>query len=408
MAHAIKRKKIWYIRYKDEANKWRYVSCGRQANKADADYLALEYSARELNRMHKAPVRMVTSTIEQALATFRDTVVPHSVLGIDKQQSSICREQSAIKNLIAFVRERNLVHFKQFDTETGKAYMDKRAAEGMSAKTRREERRLLSNFFKWAIKQNFCTGNPTDDIIAPKLQEKKPRFFSMNELKKIFELAREPYRLIFMFLFLTGLRTGELCNLEWRDYNRDLRTLTIRVVAADKKKRTPGNKTKREETIPLCDEAINILEQRRAVNDSDQFVFLNSGGNRLDDDNIYKVLKPLLKKLKIYDASPHTFRHTFASHLVIAGVSIYVVRDLMRHRSVSETEIYAHLAKNTTSAAVQILNGKMKSIAAAVEDTGRTAEPFLRGNVLPFFGQGVSSRPSYLQERQRFPSQGKA
>ena len=327
MAYAVRRNSIWYVRYKDETNKWHYVSCGKDANKSDADYLAKEYGARELNRHHKAPVRIVTCNLEQALILFRDTVVPRSTIGIDKQQSSIRREKATVNNFIAFAQERHLEQFRAFDKEMAQEFMDKRTAEGMSAKTRREERRQLRKFFKWAIKQNYCAENPTDEIVAPKLTKKKPRFFSMEELKKIFEIAREPYQLIFMFLYLTGLRTGELCNLEWRDYNRDLRTLTIRVVAADKKKRTPGNKTKREETIPLCDEAINILEQRKASNDSEQFVFLNWAGSRLDDDNIYRNLMPILDKLKIRDASPHTFRHTFASHLVVAGVSIYVVKE---------------------------------------------------------------------------------
>ncbi|HUI91605.1 MAG TPA: tyrosine-type recombinase/integrase [Chitinivibrionales bacterium] len=388
MAYAFKRKNIWYIRYKDENDKWEIKSCGKNAIKTDADYLAREYSAKELNRKHKAPVRIVNSNLEQALILYRDTVVPRSTMGIDKQQSSIRREQATVNNFIFFVREKHLEQFKAFDKEMAQAFIDKRVEEGMSAKTRREERRQLRKFFKWAIKQNYCAENPTEEIVAPKLPKRKPRFFSMDELKKIFETAMEPYRLIFMFLYLTGLRTGELCNLEWRDYNRDLRTLTIRVVAADKKKRTPGNKTKREETIPLCDEAINILERREAANDSEQFVFLNQAGNRLDDDNIYRNLMPILDKLKIRDASPHTFRHTFASHLVIAGVSIYVVKELLRHASVQETEIYAHLAKDTTSAAVEKLNGKMQSIVPGNSGSSQAGKQVCPGVFLPFFKRG--------------------
>ena len=365
MAYAFRYRKHWYVRYKDQAGKWKRKACGVTANRTDADYLAMEYSAKELNRMHKAPVRMVASTLEQALTIFRDTVITRSDLGIDKQQSSIDREKSAVNNFISFVREKHLEQVGAFDKEMVQAFMDKRTADGMSAKTRREERRLLCKFFKWAIKQNYCTENFTDEITAPKLQKRNPRFFSLDELKKIFEMARGVYRLIFMFMFLTGLRTGELCNLEWRDYSRDLRMLTIRIVAADKKKRTPGNKTKREETIPLCNEAKNILEQRKAANDSEQFVFLNNEGNRLDNDNIYRNLKPILEKLKIRDASPHTFRHTFASHLVIAGASIYLVKELMRHKSVKETEIYAHLAKDTTRSVVEKLDSKIRSIIDA-------------------------------------------
>lgn len=98
---------------------------------------------------------------------------------------------------------------------------------------------------------------------------------------------------------------------------------------------------------------------------------------------------PILDKLKIHDASPHTFRHTFASHLVIVGVSIYVVKELLRHASVKETEIYAHLAKETTRSAVEKLNEKMRSITAGTRDTVQTSESRLGPqNVLPFVGRG--------------------
>jgi integrase len=213
MAHAFKRKGIWYIRYKDEIGKWNTKSCSKDANKTDADYLAREYSAKELNRHHKAPDRIVTSNLEQALILFRDTVVPRSTMGIDKHQSSIRREQATVNNIIAFVHEKYLEQFSAFDKDMAQTFLDKRAAEGMSDKTRREERRQLRKFFKWAIKQNYCAENPTDEIVAPKLTKKNPRFFSMEELKKIFEMARGPCRLVFMFLYLTGLRTGELCTL---------------------------------------------------------------------------------------------------------------------------------------------------------------------------------------------------
>lgn len=172
-----------------------------------------------------------------------------------------------------------------------------------------------------------------------------------------------------MFLFLTGLRTGELCNLEWRDYNKDLRTLTIRIVSADRKKRTPGNKCKREETIPLSDDAINILEDRKRANDSPTFIFLNHAGHRLDNDNIYRNLQPVLKEANIKNAKPHTFRHSFASHLVIMGVSIYIVKELLRHASVKETEIYAHLSKETTQNAVKKLTLASLKTSVTGEDT---------------------------------------
>jgi site-specific recombinase XerD len=221
--------------------------------------------------------------------------------------------------------------------------------------------RLIRKFSKWAMKQHFLTSDPTDGIIAPKVPKGKPRFFSEKELQKIFALAKEPYQSIDKFLYLTGLRSGELTNLEWRDYDEKNRILTIRIVNQDKKKRTPGNKTKREETIPINDFAHQILTERRVfAAENQKFIFLNHWGNRLDNENIYRNLMPILGKENIDDAKVHTFRHTFASHLVIAGVSIYKVKELLRHASIRETEIYSHLSKESTRSAVDILDMKMR------------------------------------------------
>jgi integrase len=119
---------------------------------------------------------------------------------------------------------------------------------------------------------------------------------------------------------LTGLREGELCNLKWSDYVESEKFIVIRVME--------GNKTKREGKVPLSPDAVSILtEQRdnRQSPDSYIYIFTNDHGFKLDNANIYRHLKVIAKNEKILDAKVHTFRHTCASHLVIKGVSLYIV-----------------------------------------------------------------------------------
>lgn len=347
MAYFFKRNSIWYVRYKDVSGKWVKKSCGKNANKADADYLVKEYSSKELNYHHKAPVRMINTGLKDALIDFRDRILLRGDNGEQKEISSVKREQAVVNTYISFLEEEKLSVFKQIDKEVIQNFMDKRATKGIAQKTKREERRVLRKFFIWAVEQHYCNDNPAEKIVVPKIQKKNPRYFSEDELIKIFSEAKEPYRDIFKFLYLTGLRIGELSNLERRDFDKKQRTLTIRVMS--------GNKTKREESIPLSKEAIKILMKRHKANKGSNYIFLNGDGSKLDNDNIYRNLKRILNKTGIKDVSPHTFRHTFASHLVIKGVTIYTVKELLRHKSVKETEVYAHLSKDAVRKVVEFL-----------------------------------------------------
>lgn len=358
MAHAMKRYGVWYVKYKDIDGRWKRKSAGRNAKKADAVYLANKYSEQELNYHHRAPVRIIKKTVQEALEEFIKTELKNGHNGVVKVVNSVARERTVVDLFADYCK---LACIEKFGTITQahiNAYFANRKTPKktpISPRTHREELRVLRKFFRWAIKQNLCTDDPTEGMVPPKKQQKKPRFFSNEELTKIFEGAKAPYADIYRFLFLTGLRIGELANLRWDDWDEHRAALKLRVVEGDRKTRTPGNKTKREEEIPLSPDAQEVLRRRREAKESDIHIFLNDYKNPLDNDNIYRNLKRLLGDLKINNASPHTFRHTFASHLAIKGVSLYVIKELLRHKSIKETEIYAHLSGDVKRSAVNML-----------------------------------------------------
>jgi len=360
MAFVFKRGGRYYVRYKDRSGHWQKVSCGAGVKKHEAEFLEKTYSAKELNFHHKAPVRIVAQSLPEALEIFRDKVLPRGVHVADKQESSTLREKTTVDNYLKYLAEHKYTKFEQVGLAELQEYVDWRVEKAeIGPRTRREERRVTRKFYKWAMKQGFCTENPAEELVAPAPAKKRPRYFTEEELAIIFEAARGVYRDIDRFMYLTGLRSGEIANLEWPDWKVKEKLLTIRIVSQDKKNRIPGNKTKREETIPLSKEAIEILESRKAAAPpGEPHIFLNEAGNRLDDDNIYRNLKRILDDKGITNASPHTFRHTFASHLVIKGVSLYMVKELLRHRSIRETEIYAHLSKENIKGCVELLQTK--------------------------------------------------
>lgn len=355
MATKFRRAGNWYIKTKDPATgSWISVACGPQATAVDAETIRKNYDAIELNAKHNTAIRGVQRSITEAFIEFRDIVLLRSNIGRTKAPNTLRRERVVVDNFQRYLTENNIrQNFETITEDIIQTYFDilsNGSPDGIqnvpkSAKTRREERRILSKFFDWAVSKHYCKSNPVLKIVNPKRDAKRPRFFSDDELKYIFEKSNQPYKNIFKFLYLTGIRVGELQNAQRWDYIEAKQLLLIRMM--------DGNKTKREETVPLNKSAIEILKSQLEWNmrfdtqDSKKFLFVNTLGTQLDNGNIYRALSRILnsKERKIANASPHTFRHTCASHLVIKGVSLYVVKEILRHASIKETEVYAHLSK---------------------------------------------------------------
>jgi site-specific recombinase XerD len=347
MASLFKRGKVWYVKFKDSAGQWQNKTCGRKITRAEAEQIERRYSTIELNHLHNAPIRMVILELNYALAEFRDKELLRGQKG-DKAASSINREQTTTNNFILYCALKKFSRFSDLTDEEIQGYLDwRRVEKKIMPKTRQEDHRILVKFFEYAKKKNYCADNPAKRVSAPRIEQKKPRYYSEGELSKIFLSAKEPYNSIYRFLYHTGLRSGELCNLEWRDWNEEQKFITIRVME--------GNKTKHEEIVYLNPSAMDILKERRATAESFIYVFVNGSRNKLDTDNIYRNLMVLLGTLEIKDACVHTFRHTTASHLAIKGVSLYVIKEILRHKSIVETEIYAHLSKESLKNAMDYL-----------------------------------------------------
>lgn len=354
MAIKFQRGKVWYVKYKDPSGKWVPISCGKNATKEDAENIRKMYDAREFNNRHNATIKLVTRPLKEAMLDFQINILPRSLTGRTKAHNTIRREKVVIDNVLRWFEDRNISRYDQVNGEILLKYFDYLEAENKAPKTRREERRILKRFYEWSIKEHYTIIDPTTEIINPKRSPGRPRFFSESELKDIFETANMPYQGMFKFLYLTGLRVGELGNLEIRDFIEPSKMILIRIM--------DGNKTKREETVPLNDAAIRVLKEQLEYNkrfeteDVARYCFINNLGLQIDNNNVYRALSRILKNKKIKDASPHTFRHTCASHLVIKGVSLYIVKEILRHASIKETEVYAHLSKEAVSTAIQILS----------------------------------------------------
>jgi site-specific recombinase XerD len=356
MATRYTKEGVWYIRFKDIDGKWKAKCCGKNATAVDAETIRKKYDGIELNRRHKTIVRIINANLKEQLEKYRDEEVPRSHTGRQKSKKSIQRYKAIFDNFIRYADSNMLTEYADFTSEHVKRYFKillndlKRSASTIS-----KERNDMINFFAWSIKQGFCTENPVliAEIKNPPRDKPKHRYYSLEELSDIFAEAKPPYDNIFKFLALTGLREGELCNLEWSDWDRIMKTIKIRPIE--------GNKTKTTGEVPLCKAAIAVLEDQEkkhkgiGTTDSSRFIFVNKNGAKLDNANIYRSCKTVLNNCKIYNAKVHTFRHTCASWLAIKGVSLYVIKDILRHADVKQTEAYAHLSEKALADAIEKL-----------------------------------------------------
>ncbi len=217
---------------------------------------------------------------------------------------------------------------------------------GMTATSQARIISGLRNFYKYCLVEQITTTDPTILLEAPKLKRALPDVLSFTEIEQIIaqidlskpEGARN--KAILETLYSCGLRVSELVNLKISCLYLDVGF--IRVIG----------KGDKERLVPIGSDAIKFItiykENNRVHNNvkmgQEDFLFLNRGGSKLSRVMIFLILKDLAKKAAITkNISPHTFRHSFATHLVEGGADLRAVQEMLGHESITTTEIYTHL-----------------------------------------------------------------
>ncbi len=216
----------------------------------------------------------------------------------------------------------------------------------------RSQSRLISglrSFFDYLIFENYLQTNPLEQIEAPKIGRKLPDTLSVSEINLILETIDlsdsngERNRAIIETLYGCGLRVSELTSMKISDlfFNEGFIKVTGK-----------GNKQRFVPIGKLTQKHINLYKnQVRIFKKIDQkykdTLFLNRRGKQLTRAMIFTIVKNLGEKSKIEKSiSPHTFRHSFATHLIENGADLRAIQMMLGHESITTTEIYMHLDKS--------------------------------------------------------------
>jgi integrase/recombinase XerD len=213
----------------------------------------------------------------------------------------------------------------------------------------RSQARVISGikaFYNYLLIENLTSVNPAELLESPKLGRKLPDSLSVEEIQLLIEgidLSSpngERNKAILETLYGCGLRVSELVNLKISNIYFDEEFIKV-VGKGDKERLVPISRSALKQINIYLNQVRNHLSIAKGFED---FVFINRSGKALSRVMIFTIIKQLTEKVGIKKTiSPHTFRHSFATHLVNAGADLRAVQDMLGHVSITTTEIYTHL-----------------------------------------------------------------
>ena len=252
-----------------------------------------------------------------------------------------------VEKLTAFLQASNLNKTPvQIDLKDLQAFVKWIAEFGITQSSQARAISGIKAFYKYCLLEDIITKDPTTLLEAPKLKRQLPDVLTFNEIENIIaqidlstpEGGRN--KAILETMYSCGLRVSELVNLKLSQLYLDVGF--IRVLG----------KGSKERLVPIGSVAIKyILIYRNNIRvhspvqaGEEDLLFLNRRGKRLSRVMIFLIIKVLVKKAGITKIiSPHTFRHSFATHLVEGGADLRAVQEMLGHESITTTEIYTHL-----------------------------------------------------------------
>jgi integrase/recombinase XerC len=215
---------------------------------------------------------------------------------------------------------------------------------------------VIRSFFAWANESGACASNPARAIRTHRLTQAPPQFMTVSEKRTLLKELRSRSdaqdfrdRVICEILLGTGIRIGELARLNIEDVDLVSKHLRIRA-----KGNIPQIRFLKTDLRVLLRRYLEL--RRRMVTDEEQGLFLSNQGRRLSLRQIANRIGHWLGKIGIdKPLTPHSLRHTFATHLYSASRDLLVVQKALGHRDISTTQIYTHLVDDQLEAALELL-----------------------------------------------------
>lgn len=250
-------------------------------------------------------------------------------------------------DLREFLNFLNGKHLSEVDPLVIRSFLAHLKTRGHSRATLSRKLASLRSFFKYLARESHLKSNPVLGIASPKKEKKLPRFLDLGEVTHLLEAPStvswegKRDRSILETLYSSGVRVSELVGLNRTDADLISGLLKIR------------GKGKKERIVPVGEKALTAMRGyleaipsrlRKKEDGSQSALFLNRSGSRLTDRSVRRLIVKYARQISLKQGiSPHTLRHTFATHLLDRGADLRSVQELLGHANLSTTQIYTHV-----------------------------------------------------------------
>ena len=265
-------------------------------------------------------------------------------------ENSISAYVNDVNKFVQFLEIKNLeISYAEIDSKIISNFLEYIVKLGVSSSTQARIISGIKSFFSYLLIEEKITVNPMELVEAPKLIRKLPDVLTLQNIEKILEsIDLSTYegtrnRAILETLYSCGLRVSELTNLSIQNLFLDIGFIKVL------------GKGSKERLVPIGKPAIKFItiyinEYRNSMKIkewNEGFLFLNRYGKKLTRNMIFIIVKDLSKKIELNKTiSPHTFRHSFATHMIEGGADLRAVQEMLGHESITTTEIYTHLNRD--------------------------------------------------------------
>ncbi|MEE8317996.1 MAG: site-specific tyrosine recombinase XerD [Candidatus Omnitrophota bacterium] len=253
-----------------------------------------------------------------------------------------------LARFFAYLKSRHITSIQKISRQMVSSFMLSEKDRGLSANSVSRELACLKSFFKFLVREDKIKENVTSVIESPKLWKKLPFTLNLDEVEMLLKVpnVRNPMgardKASLELMYATCMRVSELINLKISDLNMDVGF--VRCFGKGKKERiVPFGRKAGESVARYLEKYRRVFLKKKVSN----FLFLTRLGKPMSRQTFWKIIKKYAKEAGIKkEITPHSLRHSFATHILERGADLRIVQEMLGHADISTTQIYTHVSKD--------------------------------------------------------------